>query len=208
VPDLVGKSYLDALTALHNAKLNVGHITRKAVNKNDPEAVLEQNPKPGAEVKKGAKVNIMVNEGNVARVKVPTLANQRLETIRDQIGGSNLKLGTVTWVMSDSVQTGVVINQDPSADKDVRPGTEVNVRVSIGSQTSHEEVKQRTVTFKTPDTAGLQDIRVLVKDDTGAYVAYESTHAQGEVVTVSVTCMGRGEYEVYSSDRLITHGQI
>lgn len=208
VPSLVDKSFSDAQIDLNNAKLVLGKVTRVAKNKNDPELVLDQNPKPGVAVKKGTKVNLMVNIGNEARVKVPSFANQTIDRVRDAASWSNLKLGTVGWVVSDSVGAGMVISQEPAADKEVEPGTEVDIKVSLGNAQTHAEIKQRIVQVRTPDVTGLQQIRVAVTDETGTYTAYEGTHAQGELVNVYVTAMGRGEYQVYSNDKLVTRAKI
>lgn len=208
VPGLVDKSFSEAQIDLNNAKLVLGKVTRVAKNKNDPEMVLDQNPKPGAVVKKGTKVNLMVNIGNEARVRVPSFANQTIERVRDAASWSNLKLGTVSWVVSDSVGAGMVISQQPEAEKEVEPGTEVDIKVSLGSAQTHAEIKQRIVQVRTPDVTGLQQIRVAVTDETGTYTAYEGTHAQGEVVNIYVTAMGRGEYQVFSNDKLVSRAKI
>lgn len=208
VPNLIDKNLIDAQVDLHNAKLDLGQVTRVERNKSDPEMVLEQSPKAGKTVKKGTKVNLTVNIGNVVRVKVPSFANQPVEKIRESIAVSNLKLGTVQWVVHEGIDSGVIINQDPPAEHEVKPGTEVNVRVSLGTATNNQEIRQRLVTVRAPDIAGPQDIRVQVTDTTGTYTAYQGTHYIGEVVSLYVTAMGRGEYEVYANEKLLTRNKI
>ena len=208
VPSVVDKTFNDAQIDLHNAKLVLGKVTRVAKNKEQPEVVLEQTPKAGTAVKKGTKINLLVNIGNEARVKVPSFASQPIDRVRDAATWSNLKLGTVSWVVSESIGAGMVISQEPPADKEVEPGTEVDIKVSLGNAQSHAELLQRIVQVRTPDVTGLQEIRVAVTDETGTYNAYEGTHAQGELVNVFVTALGRGEYQVFSNDKLVTRGKI
>ncbi|NDD29555.1 MAG: PASTA domain-containing protein [Proteobacteria bacterium] len=208
VPRLVEKTFEEAVVDLHNAKLNLGRVTRVAKHKDDPEMVLEQNPKPDATVKKGTKVNLMVNIGNDARVQVPSFVGQTVEKVRDSASWSNLKLGTLAWVVSDTVPAGTIVSQEPSAGKDVVPGAEVDMKVSLGASTGHSEIKQRQVQLRTPDVTGLQEIRVTVTDETGSHIAYEGTHAQGELVNVFVTCFGRGEYTVTANEKVVSRAKI
>lgn len=208
VPRVIERSFTDAQLDLHNARLSLGKVTRVAKSKDDPEMVLDQNPKPGTAVKKGTKINLTVNIGNAARVKVPSFANQPVDRVRDAATWSNLRLGTISWVVNDSVAAGTVVSQEPAADKEVDPDTEVDIKVSLGSASGHAEIKQRVVQVRTPDVTGLQEIRVSVTDETGTYVAYEGTHAQGEMVNVFVTAMGRGEYQVFSNEKLVTRAKI
>lgn len=208
VPKVIDKNLRDAQVDLHNAKLAVGKVTRVARHKNDPEMVLEQNPKAGKSVKKGTKIELVVNIGNVARVKVPSFANQTIERVRDAAAWHNLKMGTVQWVVHEGIGTGMVINQDPSAESEVPPGTEVNFRVSLGTANNNQDVRQRLVQVRAQDVVGPQQIRVMVSDTSGGYTAYEGTHYQGEIVNLYVTSMGPGEYEVFVNGSLVARSKI
>lgn len=208
VPRVMGLGMRDARMAVENAKLKVGKVTVTERRKGDPEMVVDQNPRPGKQVRKGEKVNITVNMGNVAMVKVPRFEGLSIDKVRDSAGAANLRLGSVQWVLHEQYQAGTVIRQDPPPDKAVTPGTEVDLKVSAGNDYRQHEIRQRTVVVHAPDQAGPQDIRVNVVDPTGSYIVYQGTHYAGETVTVLVTGVNGGEYEVYANDKLISRKRI
>ncbi len=208
VPSVLGKGLSDAELALHNAKLRPGTVTRVKRNPDDPEEVLDQSPKPGAIVKEGTHVNLLVNVGSEERVAVPSFATKPIDQVREAVTAANLRVGSIKWVLSDSVDPGQVINQDPLPTTFVKPGTEVNLRVSMGNTTSPPDLRQRTITVRAQDVDGPQDIRVVVDDTMGEHTSFEATMYKGDRSRVFLNAIGRGEYEIYSGQILITRGQI
>jgi serine/threonine-protein kinase len=71
MPLLIGKDLGEAKKELENNKLNLGSVDFKSsdAKKN---TVIDQNPKPGAEVEEGSSVNLIVSSGppEVKRVNI------------------------------------------------------------------------------------------------------------------------------------------
>jgi len=208
VPNLEGLSLRDAELTLQNGRLNLGKVTRVERKKGEPEEVLEQNPRSGKAVKKGTKVNLVVNMGEQAMVKVPRVESMMIDRVRESLGRDNLALGSVEWIIHEDYEPGTIIRQDPPPGKSVEPGTEVDLKVSASRYAPGFEVQQRFLTVRAPEQAGPQDIRVNVKDISGSYPVYQGTHYAGEHVSVAVTSIGSGEWELWINDKMTDHGRI
>jgi serine/threonine-protein kinase len=63
--------------------------------------------------------------GVPSQVKVPNLVGQKADVARGALAKSELTVGKVTE--RDSERSGVVLEQDPEAEKEVPPGTPVNL---------------------------------------------------------------------------------
>jgi len=208
VPRLTGLGMRDAEIALSNARLNLGKVTLSDRRKGDPEMVIDQNPRPGKSVKKGVKVNITINMGNVEMVKVPRFEGMMIDKVRESAGQAGLKLGSVQWILHEQYNAGTIIRQDPPPNKAVPPGTPVELKVSAGNDYRVHEIRQKQVTVVAPDAAGPQEIRIMVIDPTGSYAVYQGTHYAGEQVSVLVTGVNGGEYETYSNEKLLHRDRI
>jgi serine/threonine-protein kinase len=208
VPKVTDMGVSEARIALENAKLNTGKIKRVEKNKGDPETVLEQHPAAGERVKKGTKIDLVANIGDVAKIKVPNYEGQALDKVRESITWSNLKMGEVQWIVHPSIAPGTIIRQDPPAKEAVEPNTEVDFKVSVGPDIKDQELRQKNVVVHAADETGPQEIRVTVTDGTGTYDVYQGTHYAGETVNVLVTTMGPGEYTVTDNDKLLSRKKL
>lgn len=204
VPRVIDKSVREARLALSNARLNVGKITKSTKKAGEPEVVLTQNPSWGKSVRMGTKVNLVVNEGAEERIKVPMFQGQAIDTVRESLRSSELRLGAVEWVLHQSIGAGTVIRQIPAGAALVPPGTELTLKVSAGTDLNSLNMRQKVIRLRVPDVAGPQDIRVVLHDGTGTCDVYQGTHYAREQVTLMVTAMTpQAELEIYSADKVL-----
>jgi PASTA domain-containing protein len=124
VPDLIGRMEAEAIETIQSAGLTVGQRQTQPAP-NQVGRVLVQDPKAGTEVPIGTAVNLVI--GVAEQVKVPKLVGMKLQSAREKIKESGLRLGSVT--MRESRQVDVVLEQDPEAEKEVSIGTAVNLVV-------------------------------------------------------------------------------
>lgn len=143
VPKIVGMKQEDAKKAVEDSKLKFVSIGKEKSDK--PEGtVLRTYPDPGTSVNVNSEVRVSIS-GGPDKLAVPSLIGMDLDSAKDVIEKSGLKIGDVSRQYDDSVPKGNVIKQDPQPDSDATADTKINLVVSRG-----QEVKNLTV----PDVNG------------------------------------------------------
>jgi beta-lactam-binding protein with PASTA domain len=132
VPDLVGKDVVYALEILTDLGLNTkikGSQYSDIFAKN---YVTLQEPGPGAEIKKGRDVRIVLSKG-MKTVVMPNLAGLSSRQGRLVIEENGLCVGRISKVYYDaSVAKDEIIAQTPSKNKTINRGQCVNLLFSLG----------------------------------------------------------------------------
>ncbi len=132
---------------------------------NDPSmpsnTVLSQNPSPGTEVKRGRRIQVVVN-GAVGTAEVmaagtemaivPDVVDMGAQEARYLLEDEGFRIGRVVEVTHDTLPAGLVISQDPPAESSVPSGNQVNLLVSKGKI----EAEPRPVQVEVPDVVGLK----------------------------------------------------
>lgn len=81
-PDVIGHYQATAQQILSQHGLSVGSVTEQESNERVPGAVLQTNPKPGSEVQRGSRVNLVVAKAPSDRVaRFPTACNSGYEAV-------------------------------------------------------------------------------------------------------------------------------
>ncbi len=128
VPDVVGSSKGSAQTALTAAGLKVGTVTSANSQTVAIGNVISQDPTGGSNVAPGSAVALVVSLGTA----VPNVVNKSQAAAQAAIAGVGLTVGNVTSVFSDTVASGNVISQNPTAGTNVSPGSGVGLVISSG----------------------------------------------------------------------------
>jgi len=130
VPKVTGLTEADATAALTRL-----HLVPKSVPQADatatPGTVITQNPASGASAHEGDTVTITVAKAP-RQVPVPSVIGQTVDEARATLKAANLTLGAQTQAASDTVPTGQIISQNPTADTPVNQNTPVDVVISTG----------------------------------------------------------------------------
>ena len=130
VPKVTGLTQAEATAALTRV-----HLVPKVVPKVDatatPGTVILQDPASGASAHEGDTVTITVAKAP-KQVPVPSVVGQTVAEARATLKAANLTLGAQTQAASDTVPTGQIISQNPTADTPVDSNTPVDVVISTG----------------------------------------------------------------------------
>jgi len=129
VPSFVGQASSDAAAAaveMHLTAVVVDHATSDRYPKG---VVMSQRPDAGTTVRAGRQVDFVVSDGIISRV-MPDLRYQSMREVQLDLSRAKLTLGTVTYVKSDLVPGGHVVDQDPQPLVNVIEGESVNVVLS------------------------------------------------------------------------------
>ena len=95
--------------------------------------VMKTDPGPGDRIRKQGKVGLVVSKGP-ERYNVPQLAGLEVEAATRALESVQLVVGKQTNVYSEIVPTGRVIVFTPKFDTSLKPGTPVNLWVSLGKK--------------------------------------------------------------------------
>ncbi len=145
VPNLVGKNVVNVLELLTNLGLNTkikGSEYSAEVPKNH---IIFQQPEPGAEIKKGRDVRIILSKGAMA-ILVPNLKGLSLQQARIILEENSLCQKKISSTYSNDIKKDEIIAQLPSPGTMITRGECVNMLASKGI---------RTRTYKMPDLQGL-----------------------------------------------------
>ncbi len=146
VPNVVGMTQAAATTSITGAGLVVGTVTMASSNSVPSGDVISQNPVAGTEVNLGSAVNLVISTGP-AQVAVPNVVGMTQAAATTSITNAGLVVGTVTTASSNSVPSGDVISESPSAGTEVNPGSAVSLVISTGPA-----LKSQTITFNSIPT--------------------------------------------------------
>lgn len=173
--------------------------------------VISQTPAAGEVVPFGSTVTLLVSEGaDTNIVVVPTLLGRTREDAEAALNAVELSLGSVNEGFSDEYPAGQVYYQSYSAGGNVRSGTVVDIKISVGPQPHSYTCN---VTVNAPDdpqyngseaTVKLvgSDNNILFNQNTNTfpinvYVAGIPNVSTGQIIidyTVSVTTTQIDEY--------------
>jgi beta-lactam-binding protein with PASTA domain len=172
VPDLVGMTEAQAATAISDAGLKLGETKREFNDEVESGTVYEQTPAAASEVPPETEVTITVSKGTET-ASVPNVvgmaeaqATQTLEDAGFQVAREES--------FDDTVASGVVSGQNPSAGVNAETGTTVTITVSKGAETA-------TV----PNVVGIQENQAVeALEDAGlrSSVQYEDNANVGVVI--------------------------
>lgn len=135
VPDLSGLSQEEAVGALADKGLGLGHDP----GHDDYDAkvpagrVLRQRPAARALVKRGSEIDIVLSLGPQV-LEVPDLSGKTAQAAQVALAAGGLGAGRSFGVYSRDAETGTVVAQEPPAGSTVAPGTSLDLLVSRGNR--------------------------------------------------------------------------
>jgi len=131
VPDLVGKYVVDVLGILSDLGLNA-KIEESEYNINYPkDHVTSQDPEPGAEIKKGRSIRLILSKGN-KEVITPNLKGLTSQQARIILEENGLCLGGLSYSSSDNMKKNEVISQTVIPGKVTSQGKCIDLLISTG----------------------------------------------------------------------------
>ena len=140
MPTVIGKTETEASSILREAGLRV---TRKDITDEANEAgkVVDQDPDPGVEVKKGTEVTITVSQG-APSAAVPDVRGRKLDAATDSLVSAGFRVRTVRRTDA-AAEVDTVVDQDPKPGPG-RRGATITLVVSNGpEQVQVPEVRGR-----------------------------------------------------------------
>jgi beta-lactam-binding protein with PASTA domain len=120
VPDLKGKSLEVVKMELEDNKLQFQLQDSANYNPNYPKyAVIEQNPKAGAQVKENRKIYLITNPSGYRKVAVPNILKRTFRQAKPQLQALEFKIGEITYI--DNIGKDVVLGMKHKGET-LKPG--------------------------------------------------------------------------------------
>ena len=135
IPNVVGKTQADAVTALESAGFKV-NVTEDYSETVADGLVISQSPTDGVEATKGSAVNISVSKGSKTAnyVTIPDLTGKTVSEAEKLLSAQGLTGKSGDSVYSSTITAGQVVSQDPAAGQRVAPGTVITYTLSLGTE--------------------------------------------------------------------------
>lgn len=130
VPQLKGKSILDAKFALERVGLKLGRVER--IPSSQPEdMIFDQQYTDGTPLKQGEIVSVTVSAGRGSgSIVVPDLIGKSLTEARKILADSSLTIGKINYQPSSTLLPNTILDQYPSGGNSVNPGDVVDLFVT------------------------------------------------------------------------------
>ena len=155
VPELIGMPLEQAAELVRADRLELVVTDSVFVSGFKKGSVYAQNPKGGANVKKGRKIYLTVNAKKEKQAEVPSLVGLSLRQAKVEILSRGLRLGRLSYV--DDMATNLVLAQLRDG-KEIAPGTSVDVGTVIDLRLGWNRADGYTTM---PDFARMQYQRAL-----------------------------------------------
>ena len=155
MPSLLGKTYAEARTVLEELGLKIERGESEKSNQYSAGQIIAQGEESGNSVKVGTTVTVtLAAAGSTAssdgtsstgsttsgttttttnsKVTVPPVVGKDENAAKSAITAAGLTVGTVSEASSDTVESGLVISQSPSANSETESNGKVNIVLSSG----------------------------------------------------------------------------
>ncbi len=178
VPDLKNRSESTAKQLLSSNELASGTVTTAASDSVEAGNIISQNPEAGTKVEKGTKVSYVVSTGpDEVYIGDATRNGSSESAVTSYLTGKGLKVSR-SEAYSDTVPKGDVISYNPGNGSTVKPGSTVNIVVSLGP----EPVKTAQVPGAGSDVNEITNRGFVVGNITKEY---SDSVAEGKIISCS-----------------------
>jgi beta-lactam-binding protein with PASTA domain len=132
VPDVRGKTLLDAANALKQVGLKVADtIEYRPDTASAPGTVLEQDPAPGTKIESGSEVRVVISQRSEVLFEVPNVTGKTRAAAEEELRKAGFSAGKVTNAPPPpGTAEGVVLSQAPAAGAKVKAKGPVDLVVS------------------------------------------------------------------------------
>lgn len=146
VPDLRTLSLEEATRKLDEQGFRLAPLVRRYEPDQPREVILKQEPEPETLVKKGRRIYLTVNSGDIPRVVVPDLQFVSMREAKSRLASRRLLLGEVMEDTLPAPFRNTITRQHPASGDSVLPGSLVTIWISSGLGDTYVSV---------PDITGL-----------------------------------------------------
>ncbi|MCR5481468.1 MAG: Stk1 family PASTA domain-containing Ser/Thr kinase [Clostridia bacterium] len=205
VPNLIGKSYDDAVFLLEKYGYKVGKVTVDEASDMPKDAVVEQSPESGETAKPGSSVSFVISAGTASEtIEMPMLLGTSIDSAKKKLEDLGLKVGNVSTGKSDAYGKDEVMWQQYEAGHSLKKGDSVDLKVSGESEAPSSKSVSLSINYSAANNEVFY-LTVLLNDDNGSsYILQNAQRIKSngsETLTVSGT--GSGTITVYFDNDVV-----
>ncbi len=190
VPDVSNISESKAFETLKSQGFRVGNSNLNYSDTVPAGNVINQTPPAGSSQKKGTSIVLTISMGKEL-VNVPDVKNESESVAESDIAGKGLN-PIIIHEYSDTIASGIVINQFPASGESAERGSDVTITVSKGKKvTETKEIKstepetiksseQEATNLIEPESVSISTANIGIKNPDELYVS-ESYHLEASV---------------------------
>jgi len=135
VPNVIGEPFEEAKAMLIEKGLEISR-EEKQTDEKPPGTVIDQKPKPGTEVKRGQRVDLVLAVRSI--IKMPDVVGKRIEEARALLEKTGLRIAAVQERVTAEKPTGIVLAQNPKPDALVPRGENIELVIARLPQIKQE----------------------------------------------------------------------
>ena len=138
VPSVIGLTEREATQRLSDNDLEVGEVTTAPSETVESGKVISSDPRANSVVDKGSSVDLVISTGSdqPKPVQVPNIINMTPEAAEQLLAELGLSFRSRGERWHDSIEAGLICEQDPSANTIAYEGSVVNYYISRGRESS------------------------------------------------------------------------
>ena len=134
VPDFTSMSVAQARREASRKNLRIEVIDSIFVRRMEKGAVYSQNPKAGAQVKRGRRIMLTINAMNAKKVNMPNLVGYSMRQAKAELNSRGLALGKLIYV--NDIATNNVLrqfyhNREIKPGRSIESGSEIDLQVGL-----------------------------------------------------------------------------
>jgi eukaryotic-like serine/threonine-protein kinase len=139
--NLTNRKLADAESLLKSEELNYIIIDSVYAENSPPGLIINQNPYPGAHVKRGRNIYLYITSTLPPLVEMPDLTDKSLRQAKNLLENAGLKVGQIRMVVNPL--PGFVLQQT-FKDKQIQPGTKIPkgsiINIEVGKGTTSDSL--------------------------------------------------------------------
>ncbi len=207
VPDVTGKTEMEARVQLANANFEIKEINRVYHPESSEGIVIGQDPQPAKEVPEGTGVSLIVSKGPKPReIPMPDLIGMQLEEAKKALENSRLQPGLITYEESLKYFEGQVMHQSVEPGEKILQGGKVDLVISKGEGPPPSPI--RITNIEVPRDGKEHRVRIVVDDAKSIRDEYSNLHSPGDSVSTVINLYGNGTISIYVDEEKIKEKYI
>lgn len=131
VPDLTGKTFEDAKTALSRRRLSISQMGIQFDTRYERGRIIFHEPSEGSKIKINSMVKVILSAGK-EKVIIPRLRGENFQNIGPVMSEAGIGRGKISHMHSPKFAAGRIMAQFPPSLEEVGRGTPVSLLVSEG----------------------------------------------------------------------------
>ena len=207
VPNAVGATLRDGQLAMRKAGLNIEKVENAYSLTYEKGVIIAQNPKADSMVQKGTHVTLISSNGAppASVVLIPNFKGKKLAEATLWASGQDMNL-IIKEDPYSAFPNGTIAAQNPSADSQVSPRS--NVEVTVSRRATAEDEKTYHLHYELPQGKKVSLVRVTVEDLTGQTDVLNETKQPGSKIDLEIPFTSYATVRVFVDGVLVREREV